>query len=102
MLRFWVPHTVHKVKVSVFGLQVSYKTQHQKIKKKKTTHATSLMNFFQLTSVQVTPDRYESQVKSHVSHRGVRFKDGNHSQLHEHEKHWMIPVKHLNGVCAIN
>lgn len=41
--------------------------------------------------MQVTPDGYESQVKSHVPHRGVRLKDGNHSQLHEHEEHRMIP-----------
>lgn len=55
--------------------------------------------FFRLTSVQVIPDRYESQVKRHVSHRGVRFKDGNHSQLHEHEEHRMIPAnKHLKVV----
>lgn len=64
-----------------------------------TTKKPMFNDFFQLTSVQVTPDRYESQVKSHISHRGVRFKDGNHSQLHEHEEHWMIPAnKHWNAV----
>lgn len=38
----------------------------------------------------MTPDRKEGQVESNVSHRGVRLKDGDHSQLHEDQKHWML------------
>lgn len=45
-----------------------------------------------LTSVQVTPHRQEGHVESDVSHSGVGLKDGDHSQLHEDEKHWMLPV----------
>lgn len=41
-------------------------------------------------SVQVTPHRQEGHVESDVSHSGVGLKDGDHSQLHEDEKHWML------------
>lgn len=48
--------------------------------------------FCKLTSVQVTPDGKEGHVESDVSHSGVRFKDGDHSQLHEDQKHRMLPA----------
>ena len=44
-----------------------------------------------LTSVQVCPGRQEGHVESDVSHCGVGLEDGDHSDLHEDQKHRVLP-----------